>query len=84
MFSYCCSKPDTGVVCRSLSKGQPQIENVLEKDVDNLRVRIDDMKKQINNIYELLEALTNESKKKTSFILDKSNLDKNNLNEINA
>ena len=44
MFSYCCSKPDTGVVCRSLSKGQPQIENVLEKDVDNLSVRIDDMK----------------------------------------
>jgi chaperonin cofactor prefoldin len=67
-----------------LSKGQPQIENVLEKDVDNLRVRIDDMKKQINDIYELLEALTNESKKKPSFILDKSNLDKNNLNEINA
>jgi len=54
MFNYCCSKPQT--------------ENVLEKDVDNLRVRIDEMKKQINNIYELLEAITNESKKKPSFI----------------
>jgi hypothetical protein len=59
MFNYCCSKPQT--------------ENVLEKDVDNLRVRIDEMKKQINNIYELLEAITNESKKKTSFYLDKGN-----------
>jgi chaperonin cofactor prefoldin len=54
MFNYCCSKPQT--------------ENVLEKDVDNLRVRIDEMKKQINNIYELLEAITNESKKKHLFI----------------
>ena len=59
MFSYCCSKPD--------------IENVLEKDMNNLRVRIEEMEKQINNIYELLEALTTESKKKTSFYLDKSN-----------
>ena len=32
MFNYCCSKP--------------QIENVLEKDVDNLRVIIEEMKKQ--------------------------------------
>ena len=42
MFNYCCSKPD--------------IENVLEKDVDRLRVRVEEMKKQIDNIYELLEA----------------------------
>ena len=61
MFNYCCSKP--------------QIENVLEKDVDNLRVRIEEMKKQRNNIYELLEALTNKSKHidKNKFFLDKSN-----------
>ena len=60
MFRYCCNT-------------QPQIENVLEKDMDRLRIRIEEMKKQINNIYELLEALTNESKKKTSFYLDKNN-----------
>ena len=65
MFNYCCSKP--------------QIENVLEKDVDNLRLRIEEMKKQIDNIYELIEALTNESKKKTSFYLDKDNLTKINV-----
>ena len=61
MFNYCCSKP--------------QIENVLEKDMDKLRNRIDEMKKQINNIYELLEALTNESKQidKNKFFLDKNN-----------
>ena len=64
MFSYCCSKP--------------QIENVLEKDMDRLRIRIEEMKKQINNIYELLEALTNESKKKPSFYLDKQNLSQQN------
>ena len=62
MFSYCCAKPN--------------IENVLEKDVDNLRLKIEEMKKQINNIYELLEALTNESKNKTSFYLDKNNIDR--------
>ena len=60
MFGYCCNT-------------QPQIENVLEKDMDRLRIRFEEMKKQINNIYELLEALTNESKKKTSFYLDKNN-----------
>ena len=60
MFGYCCNT-------------QPQIENVLEKDMDRLRIRIEEMKKQINNIYEVLEALTNESKKKTSFYLDKNN-----------
>ena len=60
MFNYCCSKPD--------------IENVLEKDVDRLRVRVEEMKKHINNIYELLEALTNESKHvdKNKFYLEKN------------
>ena len=62
MFNYCCAKP--------------QIENVLKKDINNLRNRIDEMKKQINNIYELLEALTNESKKKPTFIIDKDGMDK--------
>ena len=38
--------------------------NILEKDMDNLRFRIEDMRKQINNIYEMLEVLTNESKAK--------------------
>ena len=48
----------------------------IEKDVGNIKIRIEEMKKQINNIYELLEALTNESKKKTSFYLDKNNIDR--------
>ena len=65
MFSCCCN-------------AKPEIENVLEKDMDNLRVRVEEMKKQINNIYELLEALTNERKKKPSFYLDKENLIKSN------
>ena len=67
MFSYCCGKPD--------------IDNVLEKDVDRLRVRVEEMKKYINNIYELLEALTNESKHvdKNKFYLDKNSLDKGYL-----
>ena len=33
MFSCCQSKPD--------------IENVLEKDMDNLRIRVEEMRKQI-------------------------------------
>ena len=57
MFSCCQSKPD--------------IENVLEKDMDNLRIRVEEMTKQIYNIYELLEALTNESKNK--YDLNESN-----------
>ena len=47
------------------------IENVLGKDMDNLRIRVEEMRKQINNIYELLEALTNESKNK--YNLNESN-----------
>ena len=53
----------------------------LEKDVDNLKVKIDEMKKQIDNIYELLEALTNASKEKPTFIIDKNNIDKNNFDK---
>ena len=32
--------------------------------VDTLKEKVEEMKKQINNIYELLEVLTNESKSK--------------------
>ena len=65
MFSYCCSKPN--------------IENVLEKDMDRFRVRIEEMKQQINNIYELLEVLTNESKSK--FNLSNNNNVRNTENK---
>ena len=40
-------------------------------DVDILKERVEEMTKQINNIYELLEALTNESKNK--YNLNESN-----------
>ena len=45
--------------------------NVLEKDVNDLKIKADMQNKQINNIYELLETLTNESKAKN--ILDHFN-----------
>ena len=38
--------------------------NVLEKVVNELKIKTDMQNKQINNIYELLETLTNESKAK--------------------
>ena len=44
---------------------------VLEKDVNELKIKADMQNKQINNIYELLETLTNESKAKN--ILDHFN-----------
>ena len=50
MLNYCCSKPQTA--------------QVSEKDMHKLTVRIDEMNKQISNIYDLLEVLTNESKSK--------------------
>ena len=37
--------------------------NQSKSEVDILKERVEEMTKQINNIYELLEALTNESKK---------------------
>ena len=37
-------------------------------EVDTLKEKVEDMKKQINNIYELLEVLTNESKCKTKYL----------------
>ena len=35
-----------------------------QSEVDRLKEKVEEMKKQINNIYELLEVLTNESKSK--------------------
>ena len=48
--------------------------NQSKSEVDILKERVEEMTKQINNIYELLEALTNESKKPntTKFYLDKN------------
>ena len=45
-----------------------------KSETDILKERVEEMTKQINNIYELLEALTNESKKPntTKFYLDKN------------
>ena len=45
--------------------------NQSKSETEVLKERVEEMTKQINNIYELLEALTNESK------------NKNNLNESN-
>ena len=68
MFSYCCN-------------AKPDIENVLEKDMDNLRTRIEEMKKQIKHIYELLEVLTNESKRNDLNINNINNVSKENDNK---
>ena len=45
--------------------------NQSKSETEVLKERVEEMTKKINNIYELLEALTNESK------------NKNNLNESN-
>ena len=37
--------------------------NQSKSEVDILKERVEEMTRKINNIYELLEALTNESKK---------------------
>ena len=42
-----------------------------KSETDILKERVEEMTKQINNIYELLEALTNESKNK--YNLNESN-----------
>ena len=47
--------------CRNQSKSETEV----------LKERVEEMTKQINNIYELLEALTNESKNK--YNLNESN-----------
>ena len=47
--------------------------NQSKSETEVLKERVEEMTKQINNIYELLEALTNESK-------NKYNLNENNSN----
>ena len=50
-------------------------------EVDNLKEKVEEMKKQINNIYELLEVLTNESKRKDLNINNINNVSKENDNK---
>lgn len=50
-------------------------------EVDNLKEQVEEMKKQINNIYELLEVLTNESKRKDFNIININNVSKENDNK---
>ena len=50
--------------------------NQSETEVDKLKENIEEMKKQINNIYELLEVLTNESKRKCLNVNDSNNVSK--------
>ena len=50
-------------------------------EVDNLKEQDEEMKKQINNIYELLEVLTNESKRKDFNIININNVSKENDNK---
>jgi len=48
----------------------------LELEINILKKTIDEKNKQINNIYEILETLTNESKNKFN------NLDESNSNNV--
>ena len=52
-----------------------------QSEVDNLKEQVEEMKKQINNIYELLEVLTNESKRKDLNINNINNVSKENDNK---
>ena len=64
MFSYCCNaKPDIEI-------------RQLEIEINILKNTIDEKNEQINNIYEILEKLTNESKNKFN------NLDESNINDV--
>lgn len=64
MFSYCCNaKPDIEI-------------RQLEIEINILKNTIDEKNEQINNIYEILETLTNESKNKFN------NLDESNTNDV--
>lgn len=64
MFSYCCNaKPDIEI-------------RQLEIEINILKNTIDEKNEQINNIYEILETLTNESKNKFN------NLDESNINDV--
>ena len=52
-----------------------------QSEVDSLKEKVEDIKKQINNIYELLEVLTNESKRKDLNINNSNNVSKENDNK---
>ena len=53
-------------------------------DVEVLREKMEDMKKQIHNIYELLEVLTNESKCKTKYLDEFNSKDAPKENNVNT
>ena len=52
-----------------------------QSEVDSLKEKVEDIKKQISNIYELLEVLTNESKCKTKYLDEVNNVPKENDNK---
>ena len=52
-----------------------------QSEVDNLKEQVEEMNKQINSIYELLEVLTNESKRKDLNINNINNVSKENDNK---
>ena len=52
-----------------------------QSEVDSLKEKVEDIKKQINNIYELLEVLTNESKRKDLNINNSNNVPKETDNK---
>ena len=52
-----------------------------QSEVDNLKEQVEEMKKQIDNIYEVLEVLTNESKRKDLNINNINNVSKENDNK---
>ena len=58
--------------------------NVLEKDVNELKIRVDTQNKQINNIYELLETLTNESKARFNYLNESNNVSQKDNGEQTA
>ena len=47
-----------------------------QSEGDNLKEKVEEMKKQINNIYELLEVLTNESKARYKNLNENNNVSK--------
>ena len=51
----------------------------LELEINILKKTIDEKNKQINNIYEILETLTNESKNKFNNLNESNN---NNVSEV--
>ena len=52
-----------------------------QSEVYNLKEQVEEMRKQINNIYEVLEVLTNESKRKDLNINNINNVSKENDNK---